>query len=89
MLLNWAMALGACALGGPFWGAITFLSLALLRLSLEAQALRTRNEELEARLAAEDDRFEWDDYLPNASSEPPASDIRPARAFVRARMASR
>jgi hypothetical protein len=50
MMLNWSLALGAWALGGPLWGVVTFLAVALLRVSIDAQALRYDNAELKRRL---------------------------------------
>ena len=45
-MLNGSLALGAYALGGLLWAALVFLGVAVVRLALELQRLRHRNEEL-------------------------------------------
>jgi len=81
-LFNASAALGAWALGGPFWGVIAFLSIAILRMGLEAQALRRENDELRYCLA----------HAATSSSEvaegnadtdaPPESLTRPSRTAL-------
>jgi hypothetical protein len=57
ILFNWSMALGAYSLGGALWAAVAFLSIALLRASLESRALRAESDRLRRRLRLLDGLF--------------------------------
>jgi hypothetical protein len=84
LAFNWAFALGAWAVAGPFWAVIAFVTVAFLRVTLEAQGLRLENAELRSRLLER--AFSFDDYEPDA---PPASGTRPvAGPLERAELAS-
>jgi len=84
LVFNWALALGAWAVAGPFWAVITFVTVAFIRVTMEAQSLRLENAELRREL---DERpFNFDDFEPEA---PPVSGTRPsAGALHRAELAS-
>jgi len=57
ILFNWSMALGAYSIGGALWAAVAFLSIALIRASLESRALRTESDRLRRRLRLLDGLF--------------------------------
>jgi hypothetical protein len=81
VLFNWSAALGAWAIGGPFWAALTFLAIALVRVSIDAQALRRDNLELKRRLMEHHGDVFGTDVGPEI--EPPVeSEIRPSRTAV-------
>jgi len=57
LMFNWSAALGAWALAGPVWGVLTFLVVALVRVSSEAQGLRHEAALLRRRLIAHEGPF--------------------------------
>lgn len=76
---------GVCAwaLGGPLWGGIVFLAIALVRMALEVNSLRLQNEELRYLLSREGELDEAEGpHLEGA----PQSEMRlkPAVASARA-----
>jgi hypothetical protein len=75
LMLNWSLALGGYALGGAVWAACAFLAVALLRVSVETQALRHHNAALRRRLLAHEGPFAANDFL-DESDAPPNSEIR-------------
>ncbi len=56
-MFNWSFALGAWALGGPYWSAVVFLAIALVRIAAEAQGLRHESAALRRRLIAYEGPF--------------------------------
>jgi hypothetical protein len=82
LMFNWSASLGAWALGGPAWGVIVFLGIALARVSIEAQGLRHEAALLRRRLvahegpfAASERDFDWveDSQVRLRRPEPPAA----------------
>jgi membrane protein implicated in regulation of membrane protease activity len=57
ILFNWSMALGAYAVGGALWATVVFLSIALVRVSLESRTLRDESDRLRRRLQLLDGLF--------------------------------
>lgn len=84
LVFNWAFALGTWAVAGPFWAVIAFVTIAFLRVTMEAQGLRLENAELRRQI---DERpFSFDDYEADA---PPASGTRSVAGTIeRAKLAS-
>jgi len=80
-LLNFAIAGAALAASGPYWAVIAFLGVALVRIAMDASALRRANESLMERVAMLEGHVELD---PLADDAPPQSGTRPARALKRA-----
>ena len=77
ILFNWSIALGAWALGGPMWAAITFLTVALARVSLESQALRHESGELRRRLLLTGGPFGFSEVDSESTHDaPPISETR-------------
>lgn len=78
-LFNASAALGAWALAGPFWGAMIFVVIALVRMAMDAHALREENHELR-RLLWDARRFALDGTDDaDAIDVPPESEIRASR----------
>ena len=88
LLLNWTAAFGALALGGPLYAIIVFLAIALVRVAIDAQALRRDNEHLAFLLAEHDRVFGLHDATADADA-PPESTTRPSRAPLAPRAAVR
>jgi len=76
IMFNWSFALGAWALAGPVWGVATFLAIALVRVSVDAQALRHDNAELKRRLGLPRGALS---LAVNDVEAPPESEIRPSQ----------
>ncbi len=74
--MNFAVAVAALAVAGPYWAVIVFLSVALVRVTLDAHALRREHELLQERFA----RLEEADL-----DAPPESGTRPSRALLEKR----
>lgn len=91
LLFNWSFALGAYALGGPLWAIIAFLAVALVRVSLELQALRRNHSELKRLLSSRGAAFGYGEFASTPDSEPtPNSEVRPLHTVpaFREKMAS-
>ncbi len=86
ILFNWSAALGAYAVGGPLWAAVVFLSVALIRMSLESQNLRDEAEQLRRRVILLGGPFGLSDELPE-TEDVPGSGTRPT-GLPRARAVS-
>jgi hypothetical protein len=86
-MFNWSLALGTWAVAGALWGVIVFLAIALVRVSLDAQALHRDNIELKRRLLHATG-FDFSDEAPQ-SDAPPQSGTRATRSPVLDRAASR
>jgi hypothetical protein len=82
ILFNWSSSLGAWALGGPLWAIITFLGVALVRVSLDAQALRLDNLELRRRLFAKNIGEPFAPENQEAEEAPPHSEVRVSRSAI-------
>lgn len=50
-IVNALGGITAWALGGPLWGGIVFLAIALVRMALEVHSLRLQNAELQYLLS--------------------------------------
>jgi membrane protein implicated in regulation of membrane protease activity len=88
LLFNWAIALGALALGGTLYAIIAFLAVALVRVAIDAQALRRDNEELRYMLEQRNRQLgiEAAVFDPEA---PPESTTRLSRGVIETRAAAR
>lgn len=75
---NFGIAAGALAVGGPYWGVIAFLAIALVRVAMDAQALRRDNETLQEQIVDLEDRSHLDLEL----DAPPESGARRSRPLV-------
>lgn len=76
-IVNALAGLLAWALGGPLWGGVVFMAVALVRMGLEVHALRLQNAELH-HLLAHVDHAEAGDYMDDA----PESELRLRPGFV-------
>jgi membrane protein implicated in regulation of membrane protease activity len=80
-IVNFAAAVAALALAGPYWGVIVFLSIALVRITLDAHMLRRDHELLQEHVA----RLESSPDLEAEVDAPPESGTRPSRTFLEKR----
>jgi hypothetical protein len=80
-MLNFGSAVAALAIAGPYWGVIVFLSIALVRIALDAHVLRREHESLQERYAS----LEASIALDPEADAPPASGTRPSRALIEKR----
>lgn len=80
-IVNALAGLVACALGGPLWGGVAFLAIAIVRMALEVQALRTENADLRVLLAQGSPVGAGDAYAdaPESEMRPKLSSIAEAR----------
>jgi len=80
-ILNFSAAGAALALAGPYWGVIVFLSIALVRVTLDSHVLRRENELLQERVVS----LESSPDLDSDFDAPPKSGTRPSRTFLEKR----
>ena len=80
-VVNFAAAGAALALAGPYWGVIVFLSIALVRITLDAHVLRRDNELLQEHVV----RLQSSPDLDAAVDAPPESGTRPSRTLLEKR----
>lgn len=80
-IVNFAAAIAALAVAGPFWGVIVFLSIALVRVTLDAHVLRRDHELLQERIA----QLESSPDLEADVDAPPESGTRPSRTLLEKR----
>jgi len=81
-ITNFGFAAGALAIGGPYWGVIAFLGVALVRLAMDAQSLRHANETLRQKVESMDGELEFDQP---ADERPPQSGTRTSRTLLEKR----
>jgi hypothetical protein len=81
IMLNWSLALGTWAVAGALWGVIVFLAIALVRVSIDAQALYRDNVELKRRLVHATG-FDFSDEAAAESDAPPRSGTRATQGDV-------
>lgn len=77
-IVNFTAGAAALAIAGPYWGVILFLSVALVRIALDAHVLRREHELLQERFAS----LEATQDVASLDDAPPESGARPSRAFV-------
>jgi hypothetical protein len=66
--------------GGLLWAVVAFLGIALVRVSLELQALRRNHSELKRLLSTRGAAFGYGEFEKTPDSEPtPHSEVRPLR----------
>jgi hypothetical protein len=78
-IANFSAAGAALLLAGPHWAVIVFLSIALVRVTLDAHVLRRDNELLQERVV----RMQSDPDLDVEA--PPESGTRPSRSLLEKR----
>jgi hypothetical protein len=88
LLFNWAVALGALVLGGPLYAITAFLAVALVRVAIDAQALRRDNEELRFVLEQRNRALGIDGAAIDLDA-PPESTTRLSRGAIETRVATR
>lgn len=74
----------ALAVGGPYWGVIVFLGVALVRLAMDASRLRCENETLREQVVRLENAAELDQMAESeaAYDAPPESHVRPSRPLL-------
>jgi hypothetical protein len=80
-IANFGVAAAALVFAGPYWAVIAFLSIALVRVALDAHVLRRDNELLLERVV----RLESSPDLEADADAPPESGTRPSRTFLEKR----
>jgi hypothetical protein len=77
-MVNFGAAAATLALAGPYWGVIVFLSIALVRVTLDAHVLRRDNELLQERFELLESNLDLD----VDADAPPESGTRQSRPLV-------
>jgi hypothetical protein len=77
-IVNFAAAAAALGLAGPYWGVIVFLSVALVRVTLDAHVLRRDNELLQERF----EHLERNQDFDVDADAPPESGTRQSKPLV-------
>jgi len=80
-IANFSAAGAALVFAGPFWAVIVFLSIALVRVTLDAHVLRRENELLQERVI----RLQSSPDLETDADAAPESGTRPSRTFLEKR----
>jgi hypothetical protein len=80
-IANFLAAGAALALAGPYWAVIVFLSIALVRVTLDAHILRRENEMLQERFV----RLRSSPDLDANEDAPPESGTRPSQTLLEKR----
>jgi hypothetical protein len=78
-IVNFSAGGAALVLAGPFWGVIVFLSIALVRVTLDAHVLRRENELLQEYVVRLQSSPDLD------TDAPPESGTRPSRTLLEKR----
>ncbi len=85
-ITNFGTAALALAAGGPHWGVIAFLGVALVRVAMDANSLRRENETLQERVVRLEGAIEIDRVAdPELDEAPPESHTRASRPFLEKR----
>lgn len=77
-IANFAVAIAALVVAGPYWAVIVFLSVALVRVTLDSHVLRRDHELLQERFARLESRPDLEADL----DAPPASGTRSSRTLL-------